>query len=585
MFSIDNFDKEISAVIVRRGEEYFESGAVSALEETGNVWSAEVLGTDDYRVEVRLDDKGTATDWSCDCPYDGSVCKHVVAVCFAIRKEKGRGGVRSSAKKTKNDFAALLDKITRDEYKDFILRYAAADKDFKTRFELSFSEKSNVDAGKKYGELIRKIMRRHSDGGFLDYRASIKVSREIGQLIREGQEMIAGRNFLGAVSLAEACLKEVSEVIGECDDSSGELGGTMVDAIALLDTCARSEDVAIGLKERIYTFLETELQRDTYFDYGDFGDDMFAVFRHLAIQLSHTDEFVQFINKKVTKYQTVGSYSSEYRREFFLKQLIDFYRETGRKEMTEKLELKHLDIVEIRQQKVRQAIDNHDFQTARQLINDGIRIAENRNHPGTTAGWQKELLRIAVLENDTDTIRQWSRYFAFDRGFSAEYYRQWKQTYSATEWPAILEKLIADKIAAVDQKFTDRKTTFYGHSRKEYHSELAPVYIEEQMWDRLLLLVQSECSLNVLSRYHSYLAKRYPAEMLEMYLPALTKLGENVSNRNEYADLADRMQKVMSDIPEGKNRIQELARALMAKNPRRPAMIDELKRISYPQKP
>ncbi|MDR1676107.1 MAG: SWIM zinc finger family protein [Tannerella sp.] len=578
MFSIDNFDREIGAVIVRRGKDYFESGAVSALEEADSVWSAEVSGTDDYMVEVRLDDRGTVAGWSCDCPYDGSVCKHVAAVCFAIRKERGRGA-HSSAKKTGDGFAALLDQITRDEYKAFILRYAAADKDFKTKFELAFSDKSDMDVGKKYGELIRKIIRRHSDRGFLDYRASARVSKETGQLIRDGQKMTVNRNFSGAVSLAEACLKELSEVIGESDDSDGELGSVMEEAIALLDTCARSDDAAVGLKERIYTFLEAELQQDRYFDYGDFGYDMFAVFRNLAVQLSHTDEFSRFINGKMAKEQTAGSYSDEYRREFFMKQQIDFYRETGREDVAEKLELKHLDIVDIRQQKVHQAIDRRDFRTAGQLINDGIRIAEGKNHSGTVVKWQKELLRIAVLKNDTDKIRQWSRHFAFDHGFSEEYYRQWKQTFSAAEWPAVLEKLIADRIAAVDREFTSRKTALFAHSRKEYHRDLAPVYIAEQMWDRLLLLEQSECSLDELLRYHSHLSKRYPAEMMEMYLPALAKQGEKVSDRRSYADLADCMQKVMRDIPEGKNRIKELARTLIAKNPRRPAMIDELKQV------
>jgi hypothetical protein len=577
MFSIDNFDKEISAAMVRRGKDYFVNGAVSALEESDNVWSAEVSGTDDYQVEVRLDGQGTVTGWSCDCPYDGSVCKHVVAVCFAIRKER-EGSVPSPAKKTRNDFAALLDKISLDEYKEFIF-HAAKDRDFKTKFELAFHNKSNVDAGKKYGELIRKIIRRHSSGGFIDYRASTRVSREIGQLIGDGQEMVAGGNFSGAVALAEACLKALSEVIGESDDSSGELGGTMDEAIALLDTCACSDDAAMELKERIYTFLETELQKDTYFDYGDFGYDMFAVFRNIAIRLSHTNEFVRFIDRMAAKSQTADSYSSEYRRTFFLTQKIYFYREVGREDIAEKLELQHLDIVEIRKQKVRQAIDSRDFRTAKQLLEDGIRISENKNHPGTTTEWQKELLHMAVLENDREAIRKWSRHFAFDRGFSEEHYRQWKQTYSAAEWPAILENLIAGKKAAVDREFAGRKTTFFGRSQKTYLPDLAPIYIEEQMWDRLFLLVQSECSLGTLLHYHSFLAKRYPAEMLEMYLPALAKQGENVSDRRAYAELADRMQKVMHDIPEGKKQIQELARTLIAKNPRRPAMIDELKRV------
>jgi hypothetical protein len=67
--------------------------------------------------------------------------------------------------------------------------------------------------------------------------------------------------------------------------------------------------------------------------------------------------------------------------------------------------------------------------------------------------------------------------------------------------------------------------------------------------------------------------------MLDMYLPALATLGENVSSRNEYANLANLLLMVMHDFPEGKSRVLELARTLTAKNPRRPAMIDELKQV------
>ncbi|MDR2138905.1 MAG: hypothetical protein LBP50_05100 [Tannerella sp.] len=92
---------------------------------------------------------------------------------------------------SKDGFVALLDQITREEYKDFIFRYASVDRDFKTKFELAISDGSNMDVEKKYGELIRKIIRRHSDRGFLDYGASIRVSGETGELIRDGRKTIA----------------------------------------------------------------------------------------------------------------------------------------------------------------------------------------------------------------------------------------------------------------------------------------------------------------------------------------------------------------------------------------------------------
>jgi uncharacterized Zn finger protein len=74
--------------IYQRGEKYYENGAVLEMDVGEKQISAVVAGTDDYNVEVI--EKGGDISSSCDCPYDGSVCKHVVAAMleFANNKQK-----------------------------------------------------------------------------------------------------------------------------------------------------------------------------------------------------------------------------------------------------------------------------------------------------------------------------------------------------------------------------------------------------------------------------------------------------------------------------------------------------------------
>ena len=67
-------------------EEYYETDAVSELEEISpGEWTATVEGTDDYNVEISMDGNEIES-WYCDCPYDGEICKHVVATLLAIRR-------------------------------------------------------------------------------------------------------------------------------------------------------------------------------------------------------------------------------------------------------------------------------------------------------------------------------------------------------------------------------------------------------------------------------------------------------------------------------------------------------------------
>ena len=80
--------------------------------------------------------------WYCDCPYDGEICKHVVAALLAIRDNNKR--VRRSAFSkmrivTKEeevvqpdvDIKQLLSFINPQELSKFISEYASTNSEFK----------------------------------------------------------------------------------------------------------------------------------------------------------------------------------------------------------------------------------------------------------------------------------------------------------------------------------------------------------------------------------------------------------------------------------------------------------------------
>lgn len=83
---IDNFEHEVEPVIVQRGRRYYRSGAVTECTEEGGEITAEVQGSENYRVRMEIDDDGTIGSHRCSCPYDyGEFCKHEVAVLYYLR--------------------------------------------------------------------------------------------------------------------------------------------------------------------------------------------------------------------------------------------------------------------------------------------------------------------------------------------------------------------------------------------------------------------------------------------------------------------------------------------------------------------
>ena len=71
--------------ILERGRACFAEGRVADLERTGDSYTATVEGTEEYEVEILLDED-SIEDMICDCPYaeNGNACKHMAAVLFAV---------------------------------------------------------------------------------------------------------------------------------------------------------------------------------------------------------------------------------------------------------------------------------------------------------------------------------------------------------------------------------------------------------------------------------------------------------------------------------------------------------------------
>ena len=180
MIALDNFESCVPYRILVRGEEYYETGAVSELEEDSpGEWTATVEGTENYNVEISMDGKEIKS-WYCDCPYDGEICKHVVATLLAIRDNEGKVSRSAFSKmkveveeavvleETKEavkacqpyvDIEQLLSFVKPHELSQFIYEYASMHPEFKTALLNRFiaKELSVTSREKNYKAEIQKV--------------------------------------------------------------------------------------------------------------------------------------------------------------------------------------------------------------------------------------------------------------------------------------------------------------------------------------------------------------------------------------------------------------------------------------------
>jgi len=469
----------------------------------------------------------------------------------------------------------LLKKISLGEYREFVLFYSLKNREFKAELEVYFAGKDEkMDLSKKYSEWIKKTIRKYEHRGFIDRKSSSGLAGDLQDIISTGFGLVEKHNFLDAFTLAKIALKETVKVITHCDDSSGRIGDTIAFCIELLERIANDPNAGIPLKEQLFSYLAAVLKEDIYFDYGDFGYELLATFESLAVKLGQAEMFLKHLDNELSK---PAKPYSDYSQNFYKTKKIQFLTSIGKLDEAEELIAQNLDIVEVREGVVNKAIEQEDYLQAKKLIEEGIKIAEAKSHPGTVANWQKELLRIALLEKDVETIRHYSKYFAFDRGFDKAFYRMWKETYLPEEWKGVIDAHLQKSIAiATDIQEKNKKRGWLGQSILSLLPAMTSIYIEENYLDRLLVLVQQDEELSRILYYHDVLLKDYPLELLQIYLQAMKRAGTIASDRKAYRDLIKQMARIIKDIPDGKEQILAIAKELKITHYRRPAMVEEL---------
>lgn len=105
-----------SRTIQERGKQYYKQNRVFSLDGRNNNYSALILGTQPYHVELQVDDNGNIIKASCDCPYakEGNHCKHEAALYYALEE-------RLLQKMPFFDAVKTLKKYNRITHSDYML--------------------------------------------------------------------------------------------------------------------------------------------------------------------------------------------------------------------------------------------------------------------------------------------------------------------------------------------------------------------------------------------------------------------------------------------------------------------------------
>ena len=581
MIALDNFESCVPYRILVRGEEYYETGAVSELEEDSpGEWTATVEGTENYSVEISMDGKEIES-WYCDCPYDGEICKHVVATLLAIRDNEKKVN-RSAFSKVKVeveeavvidetvDIQQLLSFANPQELSQFIYEYASMHSEFKTALLNRFMAKelSATSKEKDYRAEIQSVFndsyynrksRYHNryDDFDCDWET---VFNRMDIFLEKADFFLNVGNIDTTIDIALQTLRSIGE--------NYEDGLLYNDDLYPSDYCEQAGDLLIKViehpkttqkqKTAILQELGQLAKLSTYRDYDLYDIDELLMKINLSVQPA--EKALELIDKLLEERKdTYDLYQIVLRKVNLL---------TGLHEEQKAADTirQYIYLTEIREMEVDKLIASCQYDEAIRLLNEGIEIAEKEEHIGTVDEWLKTKLRIYEMTHQTSDVINTCRLLFVSGRDRLEYYSKLKTLVPKEEWKSFLDTMM--------------KETQFSKYFSFGENDEAEIYVREKDYERLFMLLLSVNynQLKALMKYAHHLKNTHSEPLIAMYASLLNDYAEQNMGRNHYEFVAQALL-CAKKLNGGQEAVKRLVAEFRIKYKRRPAMMEVLARF------
>ena len=556
---LNEFEQLIDEKILKRGLSCFKAGAITDFSEisTGE-YEAIASGTEEYTVQLEISNN-TITEYHCDCPYDmGPVCKHVVAVIFHLQQDELELNQPSISKpkkkKTKSvsqQVKELLKVISHKELIEFVQENSKKDKKFRNYFLASFGHLSQNQSKEFYQKQIHSILQTAAGrDGWIGWSDMKYVANTTEPFLENAEKYLANNNYDNVYFICTALLEEMTEAFQYGDDSNGDLGYFVESAMELLSKLAQ-EKLPKALKEKIFEYCVSSFKQKLFE-----GWDWHLGMLHIASDLIERESDADIV------LSCLDTINREYERERAQLFKLDLLRKfKDEKEVGEYIN-KHISNSSIRTKEIEKAFKHKDFERVIKLSEDGIKCDE-KDKPGLVKVWYNWLLKVAQAEKNTDKVIKYSRWLFIDNFHpEQDYYQILRENIEDQKWHPFLEEII--------KEITPKHIWTYTELIRK-------IYIKEQWWDRLFLMLKQNLSMKNIEENEQYLSKDYSSELIELYSERIINYVEKYIGRNHY-QTACRYLRRMKKLG-GNEQVNELIELFRKQYPQRRALMDELNRV------
>lgn len=569
MFTLDNFRYNILSKICGRGEDYFYSGAVSELEETSpGEWTAVVNGSEDYNVELSLHGNEIVS-WDCDCPYDGSICKHVVATLFAIQERMESAFYVAPPivveKQTDDELEKALSIKTHDELTRFIRIYAKEHMEFKHAFIENIFHNDSANKRTDYAKEVLSCFNMSGQSHNQRHNRSYSkygpdwetVLDRIDSVLRKAELLLQRGELDGCSTIALQVLRSIGEEHISWEilyDIGQDFAIPCDEAAELIFRIIQHPQATPKLKNSILEELKQINVLPTFQEYEFF--DTAQLLEDVSIQLLPPEKALETIDQ-IIKESGTSYYTSPY-----IIRKINLLREMNRHEEAKATILRYIDFQDIRNMEIERLIGENKLDEALLLIDNGIELAKKENNLKSANEWTKQKGDLLERMNRTEDMIECERQLFINTHGQLEYYRTLKKHVPTEQWKSFLEKLM-------------KQTHFYD---SRYNNTQATIYMEEGDNQRLFELLKNTDSsrMEMMNSYSRHLKATHSKELLEIYVSDISNYAEHNVGKSHYYLIAESLRN-MKKLEHGETSVQELVARFRTRYKNRRAMMEILK--------
>lgn len=565
-----NWKKLFAIHILERGYDYYCDDAVENMEISDDIIRADVIGSEDYEVEISLSN-GEVTDMYCSCPYalDGRNCKHMAAVLYEWseneeeEKKEEENAINTdlfqpaytvnSHKKKLTAVEELVRCANEEDVRSFLAAVLAEDEKLLLRFHNIINKQVTREDINNYIRQVDIIADKYlGRNHFISYYEADGFISELEEIIDEDVcRMIDNGDYLSAFEVMNYIFVLIGDV--DMDDSDG---GTSMLADRIYQLWLELlVKVSLEEKRKMFDWFTSHLD-------GSVIDYLEEYIEQIIMGEFEEKEYEQakldFIEDMIARSERKDSdWSRDYGVGKWAVRYLEMLQEKkASDEQIKEVCKRYWKNSSVRRYYVDICMKKKEYDHVLQILDECILL--DKQYRGLISEYSEKKKEIYLLQgNRSAYIEQlWKLVLEHEPG-NLELYRELKKQYTADEWLVKREEIYG-------------KLPAYAHVER--------LYKEEKLYDRLLVYVLNCPGLYALQEYEKVLKKEYPEQILNKYKDEVSKMAVHTSDRKNYAHLVSLLRK-MQQMKGGSKLVEQMAAEWKVKYRNRPAMMDELRKL------